>query len=196
MNEILSRVDLTNEEVAGMLGVSVPTVCRLRKKLGIVRRTAGRKPGKSLPHLHKTVEQNCIMCGVPIHSTRSRVYCSRKCMYESKDYIEKLRSVDRSYMRTPAYAEATRDPDLPEKQKYRYEVGRLTEMNYARDIHVINPEGHPRTLCGVPGGYQLDHKVSIDYGFYNDIAPEDIAKTENLQMLPWKENLSKGKSCA
>ena len=34
-------------------------------------------------------------------------------------------------------------------------------------------------LCGVEGAYQLDHKLSIKYGFYNKIPPEIIASVAN-----------------
>jgi hypothetical protein len=38
----------------------------------------------------------------------------------------------------------------------------------------------------------LDHRVSIYYGFHNDIPADDIASVNNLKMIPWKENFRKG----
>lgn len=74
---------------------------------------------------------------------------------------------------------------------YRYRVQRLTEQNYATYIDEINPNNLPRTLCGVDGGYQLDHIISIKSGFAQNLPIETIASKDNLQMLPWKENREK-----
>jgi hypothetical protein len=45
----------------------------------------------------------------------------------------------------------------------------------------------------VDGGYQLDHIVPLRYGFDNGITPEEISSLNNLRLLPWKQNLTKGK---
>lgn len=45
--------------------------------------------------------------------------------------------------------------------------------------------------AGIEGAYQLDHKVSIKYGFDNNIDPEIIGHIENLEMIPWELNRSK-----
>ena len=36
--------------------------------------------------------------------------------------------------------------------------------------------------------YQIDHILSVKYGFENKIDPKVIGNIKNLQMLPWKEN--------
>lgn len=41
----------------------------------------------------------------------------------------------------------------------------------------------------------LDHKISIWFGFKNGIDPEDIGNIANLRMIPFAENMSKGKKC-
>ena len=46
--------------------------------------------------------------------------------------------------------------------------------------------------CGVDGAYQLDHKMPKRYGFENSIPPEMIGNIQNLQIIPWKTNRSKG----
>ena len=114
-------------------------------------------------------------------------------MHSDPIYISKLKNVDRSYMNTEVYALATRDPNRPKYKQYQREVSKLTEQNYAKCIETINPNRYPRTISGVEGGFQLDHKISIRYGFDNNIEPEIIASVENLQMLPWIENVKKGK---
>jgi len=81
--------------------------------------------------------------------------------------------------------------DKDEFKAYGYQVRQLTEKIYAENHIIINPMGKPRTLCGVEGGWQLDHIVSIKYGFERGIAPEEIADLDNLQMLPWEMNRNK-----
>jgi len=63
-----------------------------------------------------------------------------------------------------------------------------SEKTYVKHKQDINPEDHPRTLCGIEGGYQLDHIISIDYGWKNNMTIEELSCKENLQMLEWKEN--------
>jgi hypothetical protein len=50
---------------------------------------------------------------------------------------------------------------------------------------------HKRTLSGIDGGYQLDHIISIKFGFDNNISPEALSEKSNLRMLPWKKNLER-----
>jgi hypothetical protein len=80
------------------------------------------------------------------------------------------------------------NPNKKEFEEYMYNVRLLTENVYKQNKEIINPYNRPRTLCGVEGGYQLDHIISIKYGFDNNIPPEIIGSLENLQMLSWKEN--------
>jgi ribosomal protein L37AE/L43A len=82
----------------------------------------------------------------------------------------------------------------PNKELYKrflYQVQRLTEETYFKNIDIINPERHIRTLCGVEGGYQLDHKISIKSGFELGMSPLELADISNLQMLPWETNRNK-----
>ena len=74
---------------------------------------------------------------------------------------------------------------------YAYKVRRLSEETYIKYKNEINPTDFPRTLCGIEGGYQLDHKISIQRGFKMGLNPIIVASKQNLQMLPWKTNRSK-----
>jgi hypothetical protein len=49
-----------------------------------------------------------------------------------------------------------------------------------------------RGRCGVSGAYQLDHIISINFGWKNNIPAEQIGEMKNLKMIPWKENRKKG----
>jgi len=78
-----------------------------------------------------------------------------------------------------------------EYQKYKRRVRYLTESEYSKYHVEINPKNHPRTLCGVDGGYQLDHIMGVFECFYGGISAEKCASKDNLQMLPWSVNLKK-----
>ena len=83
------------------------------------------------------------------------------------------------------------NPERDAYLRYKYEVMILTEASYVKHIDIINPLRLPRTLAGINGGYQLDHKTPIIHGFRNSIPAHIIADVSNLQMLPWKENVIK-----
>lgn len=155
----------------------------------------GRKKGDG--PVKTGVEKPCVVCSTMFYVTHSQKdtkrVCSRKCLYCDPVYIEKLKNIDRSYMKSESYAAATRNPNTSKYKQYQREVFKLTEENYAKNIDVINPNRYPRTLAGVEGGYQLDHIKSIKYGFDNNINPSIIADITNLQMLPWIDNVKKGR---
>ena len=83
------------------------------------------------------------------------------------------------------------NPRLREYRKYANRVHWLTKKTYQEHESEINPDGYVRTLCGVDGGYQLDHKLSIRDGFLQNIPEETLSHKDNLQMLPWKLNRTK-----
>jgi hypothetical protein len=75
----------------------------------------------------------------------------------------------------------------PKKQFYKREVWRLTYKNPLNTL----PNWKKRGRCGVDGAYQLDHIISINEGWEGGIPAEEIAKWENLRMIPWKDNRDK-----
>ncbi|MFI5260744.1 MAG: hypothetical protein ACHQU0_03050 [Candidatus Paceibacteria bacterium] len=83
------------------------------------------------------------------------------------------------------------NPNKSEFKKYLSRVMSVTRKNYIKHKSAINPNDLPRRLCGIEGGYQLDHKVSIKEGFTRGISPEVIGNAENLNMLTWQDNRSK-----
>lgn len=84
------------------------------------------------------------------------------------------------------------NPNKSEFNRFAYKVRYQTHKVYEANKHIINPDNHPRTLCGVEGGYQLDHKISIKYGFDNNLTVDELANISNLEILPWKNNRNKG----
>jgi len=76
---------------------------------------------------------------------------------------------------------------------YARRVHALSHQVYEDNIDIINPNRYPRTLCGVDGGWQLDHIKPIKECYIQGMSVEDASKLENLRMLPWKENLARNK---
>ncbi len=192
---LLSDGVMTNEEIGRIVNRAAVTVSRWRKKLGI-RIKPGAKPGRPRPHLRRGFYRKCKKCSVDVWVTSStqdkRFYCSKGCLFSCDEYRHKISSFDRSYMRTERYSLSRRKPNTKEYVRYRNKVHRLTKTVYQQFKEEINPNDYKRTVAGVSGGYHLDHKMSIKHGFLNNIKPEQLAVKENLQMLPWRDNISKG----
>jgi hypothetical protein len=56
--------------------------------------------------------------------------------------------------------------------------------------------GYVTGLAGIEGAYHIDHKYSILNGYKNKISPLVIGHLQNLEMIPWKENVSKHAKCS
>jgi hypothetical protein len=52
-------------------------------------------------------------------------------------------------------------------------------------------EGYTLGLCGVENAHQIDHKFSIMHGYKQKVSPCVLGHLANLQIKPWKDNLSK-----
>jgi hypothetical protein len=150
----------------------------------------GKKNGINLP---------CPICEIGVYHTqgeikqKKRKHCSISCLMQNKEYREKLRKADKSYMQSEKYKNTLRKENVPEYKRFQRQVIRETEKTYANYIELINPQRHPRTLCGVSGGWQLDHIKSIRSCFDDGMSIQEASRKENLQMLPWLDNLLKGK---
>ena len=145
------------------------------------------------------VECLCDHCGVKF----SRKYrtllknINRDHLCKSCTEVEKAKHIDWSNLkkvnseRLKGSKNPKWNPNRSEFQKYAYKVRRLTEENYKKHKDELNPYNFPRRLCGVEGGWQLDHILSIKEGFVQGKTPEFLSDIKNLQMLPWENNLLK-----
>ena len=179
---------ITGKEIQARFGVGYITPTRWRKKLG-VSVTRGSKKGKEKPWQIKIEQRTCIICSTSfevIPSARTKL-CSKKCANIH------LKSCDRSYMKTEEYKDTLRKDTTPDYRRYAQQVHSLSQKVYEKNIDIINPNRYTRTLCGVDGGFQLDHIIPIRYGFDNGISIEEICVVENLRMLTWKENLGRNR---
>jgi hypothetical protein len=86
-----------------------------------------------------------------------------------------------------------REYSTNEYKKYCRKVRFFTEKEYSKYHDIINPSKLPRTLCGVDGGYQLDHIMGVSDCFYSGVSVEECSSLKNLQLISWKENLNKRK---
>ena len=80
------------------------------------------------------------------------------------------------------------DPrDRDQFAEYRRRVRELSNVNYIKYYHDINPDNLPRS-----NEYHLDHITSIMHGFIYGMPPEDIASPNNLRIIPAVDNRRKG----
>jgi len=84
-----------------------------------------------------------------------------------------------------------KDYDVDKFRDYNQLVRKLSNINYRLHKTLINPNSYIR---GLNHDYHLDHKTPIMECFKMGWAPEKASAVVNLQMLPFRENLSKGSS--
>lgn len=101
------------------------------------------------------------------------------------DQIKQMRASKAGFSSWEEYKEK-----YPKKKMYKQEVWRHTYKNDLESLEHWDKRG----LCGVEGAYQLDHITSVNEGWENGIPPEEIARMDNLQMIPWEENRLKSSS--
>ena len=72
-------------------------------------------------------------------------------------------------------------------KKYRYKVWKITKKQNIKKL--LNFEKRAFK------GYHLDHKVSIWYGYKHTLCPKMIGGIDNLEFIPYKDNMRKGIRC-
>lgn len=191
---LLKDTTKSARELGEYFGVHRGYIQAWRKELGI-KVPMGSKKGVPKLSRRNGSYKSCKVCGTQMYTcaTYDKKYCSRKCMYECNEYIQKLKEVDKSYMQTEEYKDKHRKLDTQEYKSYAGAVHRLSQKIYEQNIDKINPKRYPRTVAGVKGGYQLDHIISVRFGFDNNIPIEVICDVSNLRMLPWQKNLARNK---
>lgn len=81
--------------------------------------------------------------------------------------------------------------NLSKYEQYRREVWSYTKLQNLEVMDNFHKRGHQREK----GTYAVDHKISIKYGFMNNIPTSIIGNIENLQMLEHSVNSSKCEKC-
>jgi hypothetical protein len=179
--KLVRDVMLSARQVALHLGVSKITVDRLRKKLDI-KVPLGIKQGsinlKTRQRVTKTcIGKDCINTfeAGPLHKKK---YCCHACQARTVHIAPKGKG-----------SRSIRNPNIKEYKRYAQLVHALSHEIYIKNIDFINPNRYPRTLCGIEGGWQLDHIKTIKECFQQGMPAIEAACIDNLRMLPWKTNL-------
>ena len=81
---------------------------------------------------------------------------------------------------------------ISDYEKYRKQVWKITNKNDLSLLENYNKRG----TAGIQGAYHLDHKFSISRGFIEGIDPLLIGSLQNLEFIPWEENVSKQGKCS
>lgn len=133
--------------------------------------------------------KQCIQCENTFYVTKnneSREHCSRECSHKTISVRTKGRKLP---WLTNSYSRGSKlDPGY---KRYKQQVYKLTEKTYVNNIDILNPQRFPRTLCGVDGGYQLDHKKTIKECYTEGVTVEEASSVDNLELIPWEINLAK-----
>ena len=78
-----------------------------------------------------------------------------------------------------------------EFKRYKLVVLYLTEK-FRKEL----TNGYITGLAGKEGAWHIDHRYSILKGYQNKVSPLIIGHQNNLEMVPWKYNVSKHSSCS
>lgn len=151
------------------------------------------------PNSNKKVECRCDDCGVPFSRSFQVInkqkypehYCFG-CARKRVGLMMDTRNIVKSNQKRTGNNHPRWNPDKRVFEAYAYKVRRLSEETYRQYRDLINPDSKPRTLCGIDGGFQLDHIIPIKVAFERGLQPEDCATLQNLQIVPWEVNRRKG----
>lgn len=86
-----------------------------------------------------------------------------------------------------------RETPHTEKTLYYKKCREITRLTYKQNENLLNPNNYKLGRAGVDGAYQVDHIISVNYGFINKLNPEIIGGIENLRVVPWRVNAVKNK---
>lgn len=179
--DLIANPAFTASEVGTKLNVCAGTIYRARKAKGFVVPIGAKKDKPNVAKERKEIRicknPECAKTFVTTRAHKKQ-YCSRSCNIKVNNPAWK-RGPRKSKETTPAY------------RSYSRKVHTLSHKVYLENIDLINPNRYPRTLCGVVGGWQLDHIIPIKECFKRGMSPEEAAVVTNLRMLPWKENLTR-----
>ena len=83
------------------------------------------------------------------------------------------------------------EQDYQDYQRYKRAVYSASRKTYNQNTNLLNPIGLLLGRSGIPDAHQIDHKIPISVGYQLRIPVKVMSTVENLQLLPWKDNLVK-----
>lgn len=175
---LIADLSITVTMLCKMLNTSYHTITRVRKSLGISN-IRGRRKGACVKN--KTIICNNLKCQKEfvVKPASKRLFCCKSCSTTVKNPATKGKGT-----RPHRVKHHTQD-----YKNYKRLVHALSNETYINNMDIINPNNYPRTLCGVDGGWQLDHIIPVLECYTKGISPKQAAELSNLRMLPWRENL-------
>lgn len=157
-------------EVSKKLNVSYQNTNRILKKYNVIR-----KENKCMGMLGKKVSEQ----------TKNRIRKTKKIRKEEGLY-------DHIYLKKTGLTYKEFQKQLPEFKKYFQKVRIITNQQPLESLENFEKRGK----AGQKGAFNLDHKYSIIEGFKNNVDPKIIGHIANLEMIPWRENVSKQGECS
>lgn len=143
--------------------------------------TNGRRSlGGSLQVLNKS-------CGHIFTSIASNLYTNNVECPVCNTLRKRKQFQEYGRQKSAKYAETATEWSL-----YYSQVSQITKKNLQDYNHIINPDSLPIGKAGVEGAHQTDHIVSVRWCFDNNVPAEMCGHLDNLQTLPWYDNLTKG----
>lgn len=131
------------------------------------------------------------------NKSKTKIEKIRGEMKRDFNRAKRTRSIYRAHV---GHRDPTKTPNCPEcklalanrteRDIYYKKVWEITEASFRTCYNTINPDGVQRGT-----DWHLDHKFSIAEGFRQNVAPEIIGSSNNLQMLDRVSNIRKGDSC-
>lgn len=143
---------------------------------------------------HKQKVQTCQQCNSTFKRDRVAKYCSRECSSKNNRPLPIMKKTGeyhpgiRTRMENLGLTWEEYNNWRVDKARYRREVWRITNQ---QDLALLDNYDKPRTRAGILGGFQLDHKISIEEGWNSKIDPNVIGSISNLQFITWECNLKK-----
>jgi hypothetical protein len=179
---LLQDTKLSTRELSVLLGLRVGTVKSKRIELD-VKLSKGAKKGKANTNKIKNEIRVCLnekcLKEFTVKPAMTKKFCCKSCSTTVNNPAPKGKG-SRPYRV---------NPNRPEYTRYSQAVHNLSHKIYLENIDSLNPNRYPRTLCGVEGGYQLDHIIPIKECFNKGLSVHEAASITNLRLLPWKVNL-------
>lgn len=186
-------------EIAKQNGLeSASTVIRLLKKYGISTRSI--KESKNDREKSKRYSTNLKRYGESHNFNKkhpSRLKWEKEMfeeegivnVFQRKSIVESAgkKSLETKYSK----GIAVRPEDQKDFKVYKRLVRLLTDINYNKNLKLLNPTNLERTFRG----FHLDHIISLQHGFTNNIPIGILAHPANLQLIPMEKNFSKGNEC-
>jgi hypothetical protein len=171
-------------DIADILNISLDTIRSIKSDIGYVKNKRVFKEWE--PTISKE-EIEHFYNNIPVVKVKEALGITSHAFYKHlKHYgIEK-----KNHKVYPDGINPRKISNVDEFEEYWRMVRIITERNYKKFIDKIDSERKRGRK------YHLDHKFSVAEGFNYGVDPHIIGSVHNLEIIPYKENCSKGEKCS